>query len=44
MASEDSESVQEAEAEGAGFELGLEDLEIRIGKKLRDHRLPRISP
>src|SRR5256885_745991 len=39
MNSEDSESVQEAEAEIAGFELGLEDLEIRIGKKLRDHRL-----
>jgi len=38
MISEDSESVQEAEAADSGFELGLEDLEIRIGKKLRDHR------
>ena len=39
MISEDSESVQDAEADAGGFELGLEDLEIRIGKKLRDHRL-----
>ena len=39
MISEDSESVQQAEPDRAGFELGLEDLEIRIGKKLRDHRL-----
>src|SRR4051812_42763227 len=39
MINEDSEAVQEAQADTAGFELGLEDLEIRIGKKLRDHRL-----
>jgi transcriptional regulator with XRE-family HTH domain len=39
MTNEDSETLRQAEADLAGFELGLEDLEIRIGKKLRDHRL-----
>jgi len=37
--SEDSDSVQETEIEASTFDLRLDDLEIRIGKKLRDHRL-----
>jgi transcriptional regulator with XRE-family HTH domain len=36
---EDSDNLQETEVEAAGFDLRLDDLEIRIGKKLRDHRL-----
>jgi len=35
---EDSDNLQEPDAE-AVFDLRLDDLEIRIGKKLRDHRL-----
>ena len=39
MINEDSEDLREAEADIAALGVGLEDLEIRIGKKLRDHRL-----
>jgi transcriptional regulator with XRE-family HTH domain len=36
---EDTKGSEDAEIEAAGFDLRLDDLEIRIGKKLRDHRL-----
>jgi transcriptional regulator with XRE-family HTH domain len=35
---EDTKGTEEAELEPAGFDLRLDDLEIRLGKKLRDHR------
>ena len=41
---EDSESVQEAEAETAGFELGLEDLEIRSARSCATIGWRRASP
>jgi transcriptional regulator with XRE-family HTH domain len=39
MTSDDSQSQSVSEAEPGGLDLRLEDLEIRIGKQLRDHRL-----
>jgi transcriptional regulator with XRE-family HTH domain len=41
MTTDNTETRQEAGGETAAFDLGLEDLEIRLGKKLRDHRLAR---
>src|SRR5690242_18531561 len=35
---EETDNLQDSEVE-AVFDLRLDDLEIRIGKKLRDHRL-----